>query len=520
MKKVKNNIKSYDDLINNHYGHITPKKVKDLFGMDSVLANYYGHTKLDKNLKKTVKKALAVAKSFDNGEVLQQAPAKDSFEEYVVEDFSPAYSAPSSVTDIEFEEYVVESETIPPPQETVVPAQQSSWNASRQKKYVSRQASADQEYDLDIMDPITSNPSARSMSGDRAYSSPFSFENESAQAKNKKDTSKKSEEDFIADMQSILTGQKVFDPVTKKTVEKEQLGRQQSQTPPNNNANTEFKNEHAIFDKIAQSMQYANAYDLGTVDLDNRFSDFDRMAELQSRKPIVSKGASYSRSTGSPSVDSTDFLNDLDAIFKQQTVSRAASDEEAIKTGKDWPPRPSSIRPYKLQERIEIFGDFPYEADPSTFGGDGIKVLNGWKSDNIIPVSIPQLNGKKMGNQTISNGTINFHKQGSELLQKLWLAWEAANLLDRIQTFEGGYAARFIRNTKDRNPRPLSNHAWGTAFDINASTNGFGNEPALLNQKGCVRELVTIANENGFFWGGHFSGSKDGMHFELGKIIG
>ena len=133
-------------------------------------------------------------------------------------------------------------------------------------------------------------------------------------------------------------------------------------------------------------------------------------------------------------------------------------------------------------------------------------------------MSIPQLNGKKFGKQVIKNGTIAFHNLGADRLTQLWAAWEAAGLLDKIMTFEGGYAARFIRGTQSRSPRPLSNHAWGTAFDINAPWNGFGNEPTLVGQAGCVRELVTIANNNGFFWGGHFNGHKDGMHFELGKL--
>jgi len=43
--------------------------------------------------------------------------------------------------------------------------------------------------------------------------------------------------------------------------------------------------------------------------------------------------------------------------------------------------------------------------------------------------------------------------------------------------------------------------------------------PALVGQKGSVRELVPIANENGFFWGGHFNDRLDGMHFEIAKIL-
>jgi hypothetical protein len=42
--------------------------------------------------------------------------------------------------------------------------------------------------------------------------------------------------------------------------------------------------------------------------------------------------------------------------------------------------------------------------------------------------------------------------------------------------------------------------------------------PALVGQKGSVREIVPIANEFGFYWGGHFT-RKDGMHFEIAKIV-
>jgi intein/homing endonuclease len=61
-------------------------------------------------------------------------------------------------------------------------------------------------------------------------------------------------------------------------------------------------------------------------------------------------------------------------------------------------------------------------------------------------------------------------------------------------------------------------NSWGTAFDINVAQNGLNKVPALIGEKGCIRELVPIANECGFYWGGHFT-RKDGMHFEIAKII-
>jgi hypothetical protein len=39
-----------------------------------------------------------------------------------------------------------------------------------------------------------------------------------------------------------------------------------------------------------------------------------------------------------------------------------------------------------------------------------------------------------------------------------------------------------------------------------------------VGQHGSVRELVSIANEHGFFWGGHFDKRRDGMHFEVAVI--
>lgn len=43
--------------------------------------------------------------------------------------------------------------------------------------------------------------------------------------------------------------------------------------------------------------------------------------------------------------------------------------------------------------------------------------------------------------------------------------------------------------------------------------------PALEDAQGSLRELVPIANEHGFFWGGHFKRRPDGMHFEVAKLI-
>ncbi|MCF6210219.1 MAG: M15 family metallopeptidase [Gammaproteobacteria bacterium] len=59
----------------------------------------------------------------------------------------------------------------------------------------------------------------------------------------------------------------------------------------------------------------------------------------------------------------------------------------------------------------------------------------------------------------------------------------------------------------------------GSAFDINYQWNRLGAIPALEGQKGSVREFAGIANEHGFFWGGHSQGRPDGMqHCELAQV--
>ena len=59
---------------------------------------------------------------------------------------------------------------------------------------------------------------------------------------------------------------------------------------------------------------------------------------------------------------------------------------------------------------------------------------------------------------------------------------------------------------------------WSTAFDINYAWNRLGALPALRGEKGSVRELVAIAHQHGFYWGGHFS-RRDGMHFEVARVL-
>lgn len=124
------------------------------------------------------------------------------------------------------------------------------------------------------------------------------------------------EDDFAADMQAILSGEKVYDPASGRTVARDQLGAPPPPPAPAAAAPAEVSHEQAIFDAIADSMRYANAYDLGTVEVDNRFTDFDRFDDLakQRRESKRARPQNGQAPADEEKVTGTDFLEDLNAL--------------------------------------------------------------------------------------------------------------------------------------------------------------------------------------------------------------
>jgi hypothetical protein len=140
------------------------------------------------------------------------------------------------------------------------------------------------------------------------------------------------DDDFLSDMKSILSGEKTYDPARKKTVQKSEAREDAAGNAPPRPSSA--PNEQAIFDRIAQSMQYANAFDLGTVELENRFADFDRLAEIQKRpaEPKKARPVPLVDPAVAPpatKVSGKEFLDDLDAIQERKTAAAPAFAEGA-----------------------------------------------------------------------------------------------------------------------------------------------------------------------------------------------
>ncbi|PIL20751.1 hypothetical protein P775_07960 [Puniceibacterium antarcticum] len=206
------------------------------------------------------------------------------------------------------------------------------------------------------------------------------------------------------------------------------------------------------------------------------------------------------------------------------------------RNGANWPPRPDGLSSPNNAWRNSNLGCFDYIQKASKFRdrierivikGDCAGTTNDWTQ-----AQINDLRSSAFSHADGYNGYFRVHGKAKDALEELLNQWKAADLLHLVISFAGAFDPRYIFGYNPGNsPQPkrkstdpdhggkLSNHAFGSAFDINATWNWIGNEPARCGSKGSVRELVEAANRAGFYWGGHFGGGRiDGMHFELAAL--
>lgn len=177
---------------------------------------------------------------------------------------------------------------------------------------------------------------------------------------------------------------------------------------------------------------------------------------------------------------------------------------------KEFPLKPAFSPVVNQQAKFDLFGEILFVSSPTKDNPENIIIRNDFESKNIIRVEIPQL-------RNISNGiykSMRFHRKAADQLRGFFSEIEKRKMIDLLLTYGGSYNPRLIRGSKTA----LSNHSFGTAFDLNMQWNSLNVEPIALGEKGSVRELVPLAHEFGFYWGGHFS-RKDGMHFEIAKLL-
>jgi peptidoglycan hydrolase-like protein with peptidoglycan-binding domain len=205
------------------------------------------------------------------------------------------------------------------------------------------------------------------------------------------------------------------------------------------------------------------------------------------------------------------------------------NDHYDSKKSSAFPPKPSNLQSPTNADRNAALICFKFKQLPLENRADKDEIvittscdgsIADWRQTNIVEIAVPQLKFA-----TDFHGTVTCHKFVAPHIQSLFQKWEELDLLHLIRNYEGTFSPRYKRGQSPSDAghglkrsdqvNELSNHAFGGAFDISTEDNPFKKLPALCPLRGSVRELVPSANELGFYWGGHFSSSKDGMHFEF-----
>jgi hypothetical protein len=106
-----------------------------------------------------------------------------------------------------------------------------------------------------------------------------------------------------------------------------------------------------------------------------------------------------------------------------------------------------------------LFGKIEFVAKPTKTNPEGIIITNGFESKNIVRVNLPALSKATNGKFT----AMRWHNECEYQLVKLSERLEKENLHTKILSYAGAFYPRFIRGSRTQ----LSNHSWGTAFDIN-----------------------------------------------------
>jgi hypothetical protein len=169
--------------------------------------------------------------------------------------------------------------------------------------------------------------------------------------------------------------------------------------------------------------------------------------------------------------------------------------------------------PLTNAQRIERFGYFPWRVIGDTANPERIRQLGGWPEREIVPIDLPF---PFQGKRAMLNG------RAVDSFMRLFEDWHRDGDTALIHAWNGGWAPRFKRQdgtVAERIARcqtlgaaSLSNHAWGTAFDVNAGQWPLG-RPCPAGDP--WRRLSVRAYERGWFPGMDFRRRPDAMHFEF-----
>ena len=134
-----------------------------------------------------------------------------------------------------------------------------------------------------------------------------------------------------------------------------------------------------------------------------------------------------------------------------------------------------------------------------------LKSYNGWTASKdqaeigIKSYAIPGTQLKIRCAEAVAPLIVGFCTEFNKLIEEL----------DDGQLDDWGYAFRDVRGV----PGKLSNHASGTAVDLNARSHSLGKMGTFPIEK--VPMLRALAKKYGLGWGGDYKNRADEQHFEV-----
>lgn len=217
---------------------------------------------------------------------------------------------------------------------------------------------------------------------------------------------------------------------------------------------------------------------------------------------------------------------------RQQGYTVLADGYYAERAGAGWPARPDGLGSPGSDWRNTRFSCFRFVQKQNAYRDRPERIVIRGSCDGRIAdwtkANIIDFPSSAFSHADGYRGYFRIHRNAKEALEELLHQWRSLDLLHLVISFAGAFDPRYIYGENPGNgAQPerrstetgkLSNHAFGSAFDINTTWNWISEVPAFCGRKGSVRELVASANAAGFYWGGHFGGNRiDGMHFELAR---
>lgn len=130
---------------------------------------------------------------------------------------------------------------------------------------------------------------------------------------------------------------------------------------------------------------------------------------------------------------------------------------------------------------------------------------NGWpasadpKTIDVNSYLVPGTKLKLRVAKKVAPILINFAAEFNELVEKL----------EGKQLDDWGYAFRQVRGSTDM----LSNHASGTAIDLNATKHPLGAKDTFKPKQ--VETILELCDKYNIGWGGLYKRRADEMHFEI-----